>query len=300
MIHPSRITLSQLSERMRQTPSLRNSTRYYSEEGLILSLGMQGAIRSLLRPQSPYLIDDYRFGIVVDGTVHGRINLIEYDVQAGSLVYITPGSFLEPLDVSDNLLIVGLGISQEMFHLANRSNIPPVFNGRLKHGIYKLDESQLSTLRSLYETFWNLLQTGKPGQETKYCMIAAIMNHVNDICISGDDPVSVTKTSANAIFDRFIRLVNMYAGKERRLSFYADKLCITERYLGTVVRQVSGITAKEWIDRAVITLAKVMLRHGDLQISRIADELNFPNPGFFCKYFRRLVDCTPQNFRNQQ
>ena len=218
----------------------------------------------------------------------------------GLLVYITPGSFLEPLDISNNLQIVGMGISQEIFHLANRSNIPPVFNGRIKHGIYKLDEIRISMLRSLYDTFWNLLQTGKPGQETKYCMIATIMNHINDICISGENSVSVTKTSANTIFDRFIRLVNMYAGKERRLSFYADKLCITERYLGTVVRQVSGITAKEWIDRAVITSAKVMLRHGDLQISRIADELNFPSPSFFCKYFRRHVNCTPQTFRNQQ
>lgn len=247
----------------------------------------------------PYLIDDYRFGIVIDGTIHGRVNLIEYNVQAGSLVYITPGSFLEPLDVSDNFQVVGMGISQEMFHLANRSNIPPVFNGRLKHGIYKLDESLINTLRSLYDTFWYLLQTGKTGQKTKYCMTATIMNHINDICISRENPVSVTKTSAHAIFDRFIRLVNMHAGEERRLSFYADKLCITERYLGTVVRSASGITAKEWIDRAVITAAKVMLRHDNLQINRIADELKFPNPSFFCKYFRRLVGCTPQEFRDR-
>ena len=40
-----------------------------------------------------------------------------------------------------------------------------------------------------------------------------------------------------------------------QISYYADRMCLTERYLGTVIRQTSGTTAKEWIDRALITQA---------------------------------------------
>ena len=64
-----------------------------------------------------------------------------------------------------------------------------------------------------------------------------------------------------------------------------------------MIRQASGITAKDWIDRAVITAAKVMLRYSNLQIAEIAERLHFPNPSFFCKYFKRLEGCTPQEYK---
>lgn len=294
---PNRVSLSDLSKRIEEDASLREGVKFYSEEGLVLSLGMQRTLRSLLRPQSPYLIEDYRCGVVVSGVLHGRANLIEYTIPAGTLIYVTPGSFLEPLDISEDLRIVGMGVSQEVLHLANRSSIPAAFNGRLKHGVRQLDEADITVILSSLDMFWNLLQTEKVSKDTKYSMVSTILNLVNDICTVGENWTSTERTSANDIFNRFIHLVNLHARQARHLSFYADKLCITERYLGSVVRQTSGITAKEWIDRAVITAAKVMLRHGNLQVSQIADELNFSNASFFCKYFRRLVGRTPQDFR---
>ena len=300
MARPHRITLSQLSERIEGNPHLMEGMKFYSEEGLVLSLGMQRAIKSLLRPNSPYLIDDYRFGIVVRGSLYGRANLMEYRVRPGTLVYVTPGSFLEPLDISDDLLIMGMGVSREVAHLSNGNNMPAAFNGRVKHGIHLLSEADSELVQSMYGMFWNLLQTGSIGKGTKYSFIAAIMNHINDICLADGESEPIGNKSADYIFNNFIRLVNLNAAKERHLAFYADKLCITERYLGAVVRQTSGITAKEWIDRAVITFAKVMLRNGKSQVNQIADELNFPNPSFFCKYFKRMAGCTPQEFREGQ
>ena len=74
--------------------------------------------------------------------------------------------------------------------------------------------------------------------------------------------------------------------------------CSSQPYLSRVVQQESGVYAKEWIDRAVITEAKVMLRHSNLPIARIAEKLNFSNPSFFNKYFKRLAGVTPSAFRN--
>ncbi len=44
------------------------------------------------------------------------------------------------------------------------------------------------------------------------------------------------------------------------MAFYADQLCLTECYLGSVVHQASGVTAKEWIDRALVMEMKMKLR----------------------------------------
>ena len=51
------------------------------------------------------------------------------------------------------------------------------------------------------------------------------------------------------------------------------------------------------IDDAIITRIKVALRHSDKTVSEIADEMCFPNPSFFCKYFKRLTGMTTQAYR---
>ena len=107
----------------------------------------------------------------------------------------------------------------------------------------------------------------------------------------------VIHSHATDIFNRFIQLVNGHVRQEHKLSYYADRMCITQRYLGSVVHEVSGATAKEWIDRALVTEAKVVLKHSDKSVAQIAEELNFPSPSFFSKYFRRLTGLTPAEYR---
>jgi AraC-like DNA-binding protein len=76
-------------------------------------------------------------------------------------------------------------------------------------------------------------------------------------------------------------------------------MCITEKYLCLVVKSTSGKTPREWIDRAAVNNAKVLLKHTDMQISQISDRMNFPRSSAFCKYFKRKTGLTPQEYRDQ-
>ena len=96
-----------------------------------------------------------------------------------------------------------------------------------------------------------------------------------------------------------IALVNEYSKEKRTVGFYADKLCLTPRYLNTVIHQVSHHTVMDWINQAVILEAQVLLKHSDLLIYQIADQLNFPNPSFFCKFFKRKTGMTPQEYQKK-
>lgn len=83
----------------------------------------------------------------------------------------------------------------------------------------------------------------------------------------------------------FLELVNKYAARERSITFYADRLFLTPRYLSTLVRQASGRTVMDWVNEAVMQEAKLMLRHTDKLVYQIADELNFPNASFLQQVF---------------
>ena len=67
--------------------------------------------------------------------------------------------------------------------------------------------------------------------------------------------------------------------------------------MSTLIKKVSGRAAKEWIDNTLLTLAKIELKHTNKSVAQIADELNFPNPSFFSKFFRRMTGKTPGAYR---
>ena len=100
-------------------------------------------------------------------------------------------------------------------------------------------------------------------------------------------------------FRRFITLVNEHSKRERNVGFYADKLCLSPKYLGTLIRQISNQTVMDWIEQSVILEAKVMLKHSNLLVYEISDELNFANPSFFSKFFKRLTGMSPQEYQKK-
>lgn len=123
------------------------------------------------------------------------------------------------------------------------------------------------------------------------------MNHYDHLFHKYSDMQAASRSREQTIFDRFIQLAGQHCAEQHQIGYYADRLCLTERYLNTIIRQTSGITAKEWIDRALITRIKIELRHTDKPATQIAEEMHFANPSFFSKYFRRLTGMTPLEYK---
>ena len=94
-----------------------------------------------------------------------------------------------------------------------------------------------------------------------------------------------------------MRVVMENYKQERSVSFYADKLCVTAKYLSLVVKNVSGKSAGDWIDEYVILEAKALLKSSNMTIQEIADVLNFANQSFFGKYFKHHTGVSPKEYR---
>ncbi len=106
-------------------------------------------------------------------------------------------------------------------------------------------------------------------------------------------------TSRNeAVFIEFMGLVHQYHRKARNVGFYAERLYITPKYLSSVVKQVSGRSAKEIIDDYVISEAKVLLAKPRMNVQQVAFEFNFASQTFFGKYFKRHTGVSPGDYKN--
>ena len=99
------------------------------------------------------------------------------------------------------------------------------------------------------------------------------------------------------VFEQFHKLVSEYYSQERLVLFYADKLCLSPKYLSKLVKEVSGKSAPEWIDSYVLLEAKNLLKYSDMPIKEVVYRLNFPNQTVFYKYFKKHTGMTPTDYR---
>ncbi|MBQ8127774.1 MAG: AraC family transcriptional regulator [Prevotella sp.] len=255
--------------------------------------------RLVMQQQPPFVIDDHRLGIITKGELIANFNLVEKRLTPGTLVFIGPGSILSPVSISPDAELYGIGLSPLFPMPFAPGQLPQAFNGQVRDFQLPADEADLVTARSIVDTIWQIVHQPDYNRQTVGALVAAQMHHYDRLFRQHEAQLEATRSREQTIFDRFIYLVNRHSQTEHHLQFYAAKMCLTERYLGTVVRQTSGTTAKAWIDRAIVMRVKAELRHTDKSAAQIADEMNFPNPSFFSKYFKRLTGLTPQDYKRQ-
>lgn len=267
----------------------------YIDEHLAIVHGSMTLLQHIISHQPPFTFDDRRLGLITGGEATVNINLVDKTLKPGTLIFIGPGTIITPLHFTPDFQLYGFGIPAD-FPLP--AALPQTMNGQLRDFQLQADNEDILTVQHILDTLWHLVHQTDYSLPVASSLIYAQMQHYDTIYRHYLARQQNHQTRDQTIFDRFIQLVNLYAQHEHQIAFYAQRLCLTERYLGTVVRQTSGCTPKEWIDRAIAARIKVELRHTDKTITQISDEMNFTNPSFFNKYFKRLTGMTPITFRN--
>ncbi|MFD0699318.1 AraC family transcriptional regulator [Myroides pelagicus] len=98
---------------------------------------------------------------------------------------------------------------------------------------------------------------------------------------------------------RFWDLISRQASVHRAVAYYAEQLCVTPYYLSQITKQFLSYSPKELINRQVILEIKHLLTTTDLSISEIATSLNFPDPSYMGRFFKRETGINPLVYRGR-
>lgn len=111
-------------------------------------------------------------------------------------------------------------------------------------------------------------------------------------------PLSQSPTGSRqlAYVQEFIQQLQLHHTHHRDLAFYADKLCISQKYLSHVIKEATGRSATEWIAEYVVMEAKNLLRYSNKNVQQVAYSLNFPTQSSFGKYFKHVTGISPSEF----
>lgn len=106
--------------------------------------------------------------------------------------------------------------------------------------------------------------------------------------------------SAENLFKAFIDVLSSSYPKKRSVSYYADCLHVSPKYLSAVCKDISGQPASSLIDQYVMKDVVYLLRKTEKSIKEITNELDFPNISFFGKYVKKHLGLSPRLYREKQ
>ena len=261
--------------------------------------------------QHPVRFDGFIIFYLKKGHFTVDVNLNSYEVHENSLMIHVPGNILKVTRYSEERIgsieLIFVLISKEFMH-SIRFEFLKVFQDSMRlldKPCVTLDKFQ----RSLANDYFSLAQkiVGAPFANKKE-IIGALLTSLTYLSTDVwtqqmDEALKQTgnerSARLNLVVEQFIALVNEYHCTERGMAFYADKLCLTPKYLSKLIKQASGKSAPDWIDEFVILEAKNMLKYTDLTIKEIVFKLHFPNQSVFYKFFKSHTGLTPSEYRKK-
>ena len=245
----------------------------------------------------PTLLPEMRILIIKQGWACPVINMMERRIEAGDMVFLGSNGILQVKDASSDVKGIGVSISDELFSLAIGNLIPPAFDGHLRDFMLRLTPEQQEFLDQLHQMLYNHLRLPRGSSQVTLHLLSAFLWQVDYLWSRNEQSHRESQTREQRLFTDFIQLVSQYAPEHHTIDYYASRLCLTPRYLSAIIKQVSGKSAKQWIDDALVTRIKIDLKHTDKPIARICDDMNFPNPSFMTKFFKRMTGMTPSQYQ---
>lgn len=98
---------------------------------------------------------------------------------------------------------------------------------------------------------------------------------------------------------RFLNMLEAGTYREHReVTYYADCLCVTSKYLSEVSKKVSGYAANYWINRYTILDITRLLRDKSLIFVQISDMFGFSSPAYFSRYVQQNLGIRPSDYRD--
>lgn len=238
--------------------------------------------------------------LVAEGKAQIMINDILYEAQKNDLFICTPNNIINSgmtsIDFKGYFICISMEYLQRIFPLTDNSwDFKLLFKENPK---YTLQPNEAIVFHQYYDLLCSKAQQTSPTQ--KKVMDTLVIAFIYDmqgtlIHVVQNNPRPFT--SGENLFKRFIDLINSSYPKQRSVSYYAEQLNVTPKYLAAVCKNVSGEKASELINRYVLEDIDYLMKHSSKSIKEIACELDFTNLSFFGKYVRKHFGISPKSYR---
>lgn len=253
-------------------------------EGFFMLKDFRFRDKEFLLSSQPYLLQGGRVVYVRQGSADYAFDLVDYHFEKGDLIVFYEETLIEKRKLSPDFML-------DAFTFVNTQQVGS------NYVCVHPDEVSKKLIDGYLSLLWDLLQEEQIPVECVNLQTQSLLHIVAQLESKKEHPRMVNRKAGT--LEKFKALVSRHAGKERNIAFYADKLCIAPHYLSTLIKQTSGSTPMQWINKTAVKEIKVWLAYSDETTAQIADRMNFPCPSSLTKFFKRETGMTPSEYRQK-
>ena len=275
-------------------------SHYRDWEGRLLSF--EADKETNLRTNTlPGTVAAYAFAIVLNGTSTLLYSGREITIERDHLFIYMPGFPIRIKDISEDFACLWL-VADETFTVetpsirnAVRSALLPIFE--MRQPVVGISTEESARLSSLIRMAGEYLVSENPMREEMLKNLYAIFLMDLSSILSKQTKRGGFGKRTEELFMNFMDLLPKHFIQEHGIEFYADALNVTPTYLSRAVRQVSGRTVVEYINRLLLMEAIWLLESTSLSIDEIAERINYADSTTFGRFFFRMKGVTPREYR---
>ncbi len=260
-------------------------------------------IHNITQGSRPFKMDGGAVCICTCGEAEIAINTETYRLDSGGEAILLDENSLFIKRCSPDFRMTIFLYSKEVAFQAMHKFEPSFFTNIIRCPIYRHSNDGEKTILA-YMTILKSIQNDTHNQfRTIIAMnlLRCIMLNIYDkMKRKGDSSEHIFKTRKEDIFHKFMYLLNEHGREHRDVSFYADKLCISTRYLGEVTREIANESPKQSIDYHIVSEIKLLLTFSEMSIQQIADHLHFPDQSYLGRFFKHHTGLSPMGYRMQE
>lgn len=221
-----------------------------------------------------------------------------YTLRKGILVCLTPGHLLLKHSQSPDFLCEYL-----LFEYDFLADFPLLLKADVSDKMGALPclapgPENFALLTRYYELLSDRYHDEDCQTEVIKGLLFSFILEVSRIYSGREAEVSLSRK--HELTDGFFRLLHRYYKEERAASFYAGRLCITDKHLLRTVKEVTGHTFYFWVSDFLIKEAKLLLKSTEKSVTEITEELQLPNSSFFACFFKKHTGLSPLQFRKEK
>lgn len=235
-----------------------------------------------------------------DVTIEGK----NYDVRKNDMFICHPHQLLENVMMSYDFKFKGLLMSaryfQSIFFIPGM--LWKVGFDVMRIPVFHMEDKDAEGFLVNYEMLrYKLSRTDLPHhQQTIKLLLQSLVYEMYDVIapkLQLAEEATHGYSSGEVLFGRFVNMVSAETPHRHPVGYYADKLCITPKYLSSICKKQTGKTASNIIDEMTMNYIKQMLTSSEKSIKEIASEAGFDNLSFFGKYVKRELGMSPRDYR---
>ena len=269
----------------------------YMTDGLILT----DRISEAPIPQSSTRLNFILMAMCKKGKAQYSIDTRQQVVKPGDLMFVSERHVIDNYEASPDFECLCIMLTTEYYHgfVQDVKNVSSLLLFSMNNPVVSLTAKEIQVYSNYFQTIREKMADTSHHYRSPLvkALLLAMFYDMSNVIYRVERQGNRKHTRAEAIFANFIRLLEENFRTQHRVSWYAEQLCITPKYLSEIVKKISLRTPNDWIDSYVILEARVLLKNTTKSIKEITDELNFPNQSFLGKYFKEHVGVSPSEYR---